>query len=140
MRRITSFQYYSSRGTGPHASLTALWSLWRALCQYPPSIFAEDAPKHHMLANDSFHIAVLPGDGIGPEVMAPALAVLEKAGRDLTLDSFINAMESMKDWHDIFGGPALSLSPTNHHASNQSFLSVVKSKRWTPVTDAPMSF
>jgi len=31
-----------------------------------------------MRANDSFHIAVLPGDGIGPEVMAPALAVLEK--------------------------------------------------------------
>ena len=31
-----------------------------------------------MLANDGFHIAVLPGDGIGPEVMAPALAVLSK--------------------------------------------------------------
>src|SRR5436309_4787224 len=31
-----------------------------------------------MRANDSFHIAVLPGDGIGPEVMAPALAVLEQ--------------------------------------------------------------
>jgi 3-isopropylmalate dehydrogenase len=31
-----------------------------------------------MLANDSFHIAVLPGDGIGPEVMAPALEVLSK--------------------------------------------------------------
>src|SRR5258707_9875183 len=31
-----------------------------------------------MRANDSFHIAVLPGDGIGPEVMAPALAVLDK--------------------------------------------------------------
>ena len=31
-----------------------------------------------MLANDSFHIAVLPGDGIGPEVMAPALEVLRK--------------------------------------------------------------
>src|SRR5262249_30278438 len=31
-----------------------------------------------MRANDSFHIAVLPGDGIGPEVMAPALQVLEK--------------------------------------------------------------
>ena len=68
------------------------------------------------------------------------LAVLEKAGRDLTLDSFISAMESMKDWHDIFGGPALSLSPTNHHASSQSFLSVVKNKRWTPVMDEPLSF
>ena len=32
-----------------------------------------------MSANDSFHIAVLPGDGIGPEVMAPALEVLRKA-------------------------------------------------------------
>src|SRR5262245_44100705 len=31
-----------------------------------------------MLANDSFHIAVLPGDGIGPEVMAPALEILRK--------------------------------------------------------------
>jgi 3-isopropylmalate dehydrogenase len=31
-----------------------------------------------MSANDSFHIAVLPGDGIGPEVMAPALDVLRK--------------------------------------------------------------
>ena len=31
-----------------------------------------------MLANDTFHIAVLPGDGIGPEVMAPALDVLRK--------------------------------------------------------------
>jgi len=31
-----------------------------------------------MLANDSFHIAVLAGDGIGPEVMAPALEVLRR--------------------------------------------------------------
>jgi 3-isopropylmalate dehydrogenase len=31
-----------------------------------------------MLANDAFHIAVLAGDGIGPEVMAPALDILRK--------------------------------------------------------------
>lgn len=31
-----------------------------------------------MRANDAFHIAVLPGDGIGPEVMAPALEILQK--------------------------------------------------------------
>jgi 3-isopropylmalate dehydrogenase len=31
-----------------------------------------------MLANDSFHIAVLAGDGIGPEVMAPALEILRR--------------------------------------------------------------
>jgi 3-isopropylmalate dehydrogenase len=31
-----------------------------------------------MSANAAFHIAVLPGDGIGPEVMAPALDVLRR--------------------------------------------------------------
>src|SRR5712664_2227331 len=31
-----------------------------------------------MAANNAFHIAVLSGDGIGPEVMAPALEVLRK--------------------------------------------------------------
>ena len=49
-------------------------------------------------------------------------------------------MESMKDWRDIFEGPPLSLSPTNHHASNQSFLSVVKDARWVPVLQEPLSF
>jgi branched-chain amino acid transport system substrate-binding protein len=68
------------------------------------------------------------------------LAVLEKAGRDLTLDSFINALESMKDWRDIFDGPLLSLSPTNHHASSQSFLSVVKNARWAPVEQEPLGY
>ena len=31
-----------------------------------------------MSANNALHIAVLPGDGIGPEVMEPALEVLRK--------------------------------------------------------------
>lgn len=68
------------------------------------------------------------------------VAVLEKAGRDLTLDSFTNAMESMQNWRDIFNGPPLSMSPTNHHASSQSFLSVVKNTRWTPLVQEPLSF
>src|SRR5262245_38788104 len=35
-------------------------------------------PRNRMPATAGFHIAVLPGDGIGPEVMAPALAILDK--------------------------------------------------------------
>ncbi|HEY6831647.1 MAG TPA: isocitrate/isopropylmalate family dehydrogenase, partial [Pseudolabrys sp.] len=31
-----------------------------------------------MSANTAFHIAVLPGDGIGPEVMAPTLDILKR--------------------------------------------------------------
>jgi len=86
--------------------------------------------------------------GIDPNYLGQAghtqatfvIAVLEKAGRDLTVDSFIAAMESMKDWRDIFDGPRLTLSATNHHASSQSFLSVVKKTRWTPVIEEPLGF
>src|SRR6202521_1557371 len=38
-------------------------------------MFAQGIP---MSANNAFHVAVLAGDGIGPEVMAPALEVLRK--------------------------------------------------------------
>jgi branched-chain amino acid transport system substrate-binding protein len=68
------------------------------------------------------------------------LAALEKAGRDLTLDSFIAALEGMRNWQDIFGSPPLSLSPTNHHASDQSFLSVVRNARWVHVEPEPLSY
>src|SRR6185437_15046889 len=34
--------------------------------------------KDPMSANNAFHVAVLAGDGIGPEVMAPALEILRK--------------------------------------------------------------
>ena len=68
------------------------------------------------------------------------LDVLRKAGRDLNLDTFTTAMESMKNWNDIFGGPPLSLSATDHHASSQSFLSVVKQARWQPVLEEPLGF
>jgi len=86
--------------------------------------------------------------GIDPNYLGEAgytavnftLAALEKAGRNLTLDSFIAGLESMKDWEDIFHGPPLSLSPTDHHASSQSFLSVVKNARWAPVVQKPLSF
>jgi len=66
--------------------------------------------------------------------------VLNKVGRNLTLDTLVTALESMTDWRDIFDGPRLTLTPTNHHASSQSFLSVVKKARWTPVVEDPLSF
>jgi 3-isopropylmalate dehydrogenase len=39
-----------------------------------------------MSANSAFHVAVLAGDGIGPEVMAPALEILRKVGAKSGLD------------------------------------------------------
>ena len=66
-------------------------------------------------------------------------AALERAGADLTLDSFIKAMESIKGYHDIFNGPQVSFGPDKHQGANSSFLAVVKGGRWVRVTD-PLRF
>jgi branched-chain amino acid transport system substrate-binding protein len=65
---------------------------------------------------------------------------LKNAGKDLTADSFVSGLESIKDWHDIFGSPAMSFSPTKHQGSNESFLCVVKGGKWMPVSMTPVGY
>jgi branched-chain amino acid transport system substrate-binding protein len=63
-----------------------------------------------------------------------AIEALQRAGRDLTVDSLVKAMESIHDFHDLFGG-TYSFSATNHHGATAAFLSVVHDGRWEPVLD-----
>jgi branched-chain amino acid transport system substrate-binding protein len=65
---------------------------------------------------------------------------LKNAGKDLTADSFVSGMESIKDWHDIFGSPAMSFSPTKHQGSSESFLCVVKDGHWVPVSTSSVGY
>jgi branched-chain amino acid transport system substrate-binding protein len=65
---------------------------------------------------------------------------LQKAGKDLTADSFVTGMESIKDWHDIFGSPPMTFSATKHQGSNESFLCVVKDGTWEPVSATPVGY
>src|SRR5436309_8725412 len=64
---------------------------------------------------------------------------LEKAGTDLTLESFLRALESIKGYHDIFNGPEVNFAPDKHQGANSSFLAVVKGGRWVRLTD-PLTF
>jgi branched-chain amino acid transport system substrate-binding protein len=64
---------------------------------------------------------------------------LERAGKDVTADSFIKAMESIHDYKDIFGSE-LSFGPDQHHGSTRSFLTVVKDGRWVPVAQEALSY
>jgi branched-chain amino acid transport system substrate-binding protein len=64
---------------------------------------------------------------------------LDRAGTDLTLDSFIKGMESIRNYHDIFNGPEQSYGPDKHQGANTSFLAVVKGGRWVRLTD-PLIF
>ena len=60
---------------------------------------------------------------------------LKRAGADLSRESFIDAMESIRDWES--GGilPAVSFSKTNHHAQRAGFICELKEGRFQLLTD-----
>ena len=65
---------------------------------------------------------------------------LQRAGRDLTVDSFVKGLESIKDFRDIFGSPTMSFGPTKHQGSSESFLAVVHNGHFVPVDSAPLAY
>jgi len=60
---------------------------------------------------------------------------LERAGRDLTRESFLDAMESIQDWDS--GGilPEVSFGKTDHHAQSAGFLCELSNGKFEPRTD-----
>ncbi|MBV9251734.1 MAG: ABC transporter substrate-binding protein, partial [Acetobacteraceae bacterium] len=77
---------------------------------------------------------------IGYTAAQLVVLALQKAGPDLNADTFVTAMESIKDWHDSFGSPAMTFSADKHQGSNESFLCVVKGGRWVPVSQTPYNY
>ncbi|HEX6705702.1 MAG TPA: ABC transporter substrate-binding protein [Albitalea sp.] len=58
-----------------------------------------------------------------------------KAGPNLTTDSFIKAMESMKIPTDMFGGPEATFGPNKHWGSDLSRMSQIQDGKWKVVQD-----
>lgn len=69
----------------------------------------------------------------GHALMDQLIFALDKAGKDLTVDRLITAMESIKGYRDIFGGPVVSYGPDRHQGSNESFLFQVRKGRFEMV-------
>ena len=46
-----------------------------------------------------------------------AIEALQRAGRELTVDSLVKALEGIQDFHDLFGG-TYTFGPDNHHGSS----------------------
>jgi branched-chain amino acid transport system substrate-binding protein len=64
---------------------------------------------------------------------------LDRAGADLTVDSFVKGLEAVKGYRDIFNGPEVSFGPNKHQGASSSFLAVVKGGRWVRLTE-PLGF
>ena len=73
----------------------------------------------------------------GAQIVVQAL---QNAGHDLTPDSFVAGLESIRNYHDIFGSPAISFSTTKHQGSNESYLCVIKDGRWQVAEAEPLGY
>jgi branched-chain amino acid transport system substrate-binding protein len=62
------------------------------------------------------------------------IQVAQKAGPNLTTDSFIKAIEGMTFSPDIFGSAPATFGPTKRQGSNESRLSQLQDGRWRLVT------
>jgi branched-chain amino acid transport system substrate-binding protein len=65
------------------------------------------------------------------------LRAVEKAGANLTTETFIKAMDTMKIPPDIFGSPEMTFSPTKRLGNNISRMSQIQDGRWKVVADYP---
>ena len=69
-----------------------------------------------------------------------AVLALKNAGPNLTPDSFVAGLESIKDFHDIFGSPVIPFSAIRHQGSNQSFLCLAKDGHWQAAEAQPLGY
>ena len=60
---------------------------------------------------------------------------LSVAGRNLTMDRFIGALEGTQNYQDIFGSPRQSFGPQRRLSTDESFLVMVKNGRWVKLTE-----
>ena len=60
---------------------------------------------------------------------------MQRAGPDLKRDSFLDAMDSIRDWDS--GGilPPVSFSRADHHARDAGFICELKDGRFMPLSD-----
>jgi ABC-type branched-subunit amino acid transport system substrate-binding protein len=107
-------------------------------CQYVP--FGADGDSDTVKAwmkryQDRFGKAPDVAAAIGYDMMELTILGLEGAGRDLTIDKFIAASETIKDWQNIFGSPKMSFGADRRLGTRAFVLTQIKSGKFVRVTD-----
>jgi len=80
------------------------------------------------------------GSAYGYMYMDVTARALEIAGHNLTTDSFITALESIKDYKIPFGESILSWGPDKHLGANDAFLFVVQDGKFVQVDDVMYTY
>ena len=80
------------------------------------------------------------GSAYGYMYMDVTARALEIAGHNLTTESFITALESIKDYKIPFGESILSWGPDKHLGANDAFLFVVQDGKFVQVDDVMYTY
>jgi branched-chain amino acid transport system substrate-binding protein len=130
--------YDTAVATAPGDVGEGFYSMTPALYAYPddPRPAVQDFAKHYKAKF-----------GIEPNFLGETgytsaqivLEALQRAGHNLNVDTFTQAMESIHDFHDIFGN-SFSFGPDQHHGATSAYLAVVHEGRWVPVVDHALGY
>ena len=71
----------------------------------------------------------------GYQIIDTFAGAAQKAGRNLTVDSLINALESYSQPANMFGADELKFSKTSHLGSDRARLCQIQNERWVPVSE-----
>lgn len=71
----------------------------------------------------------------GYMIMDDFIQAAQKAGPNLTTDTFVKAMDSISFPADMFGAPPMTFSATKRLGNDQSRLSQIQNGRWMVVSD-----
>ena len=72
---------------------------------------------------------------IGYVIADLTVRALEAAGRDITTEKVLAALESIENYKDPFGGPTLTFSPTKHQGGDYLYLYQVIDSQWQVVEE-----
>jgi len=120
------------------AADNALDGLYAAASFYVPDFAAEveagtwagDWYQRYVAA---FNEEPAPQSVIGYVIGDLVVRALEEAGRDVTVEKVLAALESIDRYEDPFGGPTLSFSPTKHQGGDYLNLYQVQDGKWVTV-------
>lgn len=68
------------------------------------------------------------------------VTALDRAGKDVTTDKFVKALEGISGYRDIFGGPVISFGPQKHQGTTEVLFYQIQKGRFTPVGTGPIMY
>jgi len=135
----TSSPYEYLVAAAPGGATEGLYAGSGIVLPYPETMtpaVAEFAKLYKERTKQDLNAGVIYG-WVGADLTAQGL---DRAGRNLNVDTFVKGLESIQGYRDMFGGPVLNFSATDHRGGTATYLNRVENGRWVRVVDHSISY